>query len=88
MEKLHAHGPYKGDNYGAHSRYVRWKVSKGGTLSSIVVCCDSIRFRYGYDEYEEEEQYPSKASNAIDMPETFGNVATSSSDSNRDKKYR
>ncbi|CAF0922403.1 unnamed protein product [Adineta steineri] len=77
MEKLHAHGPYKGDNYGAHSRY-------------------------GYDEYEEEEQYQSKTSNAIDMPETFGNVASSSNDRNgsynkhysstsdsyRDKKYR
>ena len=23
MDKLHAHGPYKGDNYGAYSRYVR-----------------------------------------------------------------
>jgi len=63
MEKLHAHGPYKGDNYGENSRY-------------------------GYDGYEEEEQYPSKSSNAIDMPETFGNVASSSSDSYRDKKYR
>jgi len=28
MEKLHAHGPFKGDNFGAHTRYVRWKVSK------------------------------------------------------------
>lgn len=50
-------------------------------------------FRYGYDEYEEEEegggqQYQNKQSNAIDMPETFGNVASSSSDSYRDKKYR
>ncbi|CAF3465589.1 unnamed protein product [Rotaria sp. Silwood1] len=74
MEKLHAHGPYKGDNYGAHSRY-------------------------DYD----EEQYETKSSNAIDMPETFGNAASSSSkdrngsynhhyssstDSYRDKKYR
>ncbi len=48
----------------------------------------SIYFRYGYDEYEEEEQYPSKSSNAIDMPETFGNVASSASDSNRDKRQR
>ena len=88
MEKLHAHGPYKGDNYGENSRYVRWKVSKDGTLFSIAVCCNSISFRYGYDGYEEEEQYPSKSSNAIDMPETFGNVASSSTDSYRDKKYR
>lgn len=28
MEKLHAHGPYKGGNHGAHSKYVRWQVSK------------------------------------------------------------
>ncbi|CAF1180410.1 unnamed protein product [Adineta ricciae] len=80
MEKLHAHGPYKGDNYGAHSRY-------------------------GYDEYEEEEEQHNRgrSSNAIDMPETFGNVGpsssndrngsyskhhASSSDPYRDKKYR
>jgi hypothetical protein len=35
-ERLHAHGPYKGDNYGAHSRYVWWKVSKDKILSSSV----------------------------------------------------
>jgi len=62
MEKLHAHGPYKGDKYGAYSSY-------------------------GYDEYE-EEQYQTKPSNAIDMPETFGNVASSSSDSHREKNKR
>ncbi|CAF4845006.1 unnamed protein product, partial [Rotaria magnacalcarata] len=73
MERLHAHGPYKGDSYGENSRY----------------------------DYE-DEQYESKSSNAIDMPETFGNAASSSkdrngtynqhysssSDSHRDKKYR
>ncbi|CAF1455108.1 unnamed protein product [Rotaria magnacalcarata] len=72
MERLHAHGPYKGDSYGENSRY----------------------------DYE-DEQYESKSSNAIDMPETFGNAASSSkdrngtynqhysssSDSHRDKKY-
>jgi pre-mRNA-splicing factor 38B len=26
-ERLHAHGPYRGDHNDAHSRYVRWKVS-------------------------------------------------------------
>jgi hypothetical protein len=57
---------------------------------SCVLCffCDLIYFSYGYNEYEEEEQYQSKSSNAIDMPETFGNVASSSSDSYRDKKHR
>ncbi|CAF1155236.1 unnamed protein product [Rotaria sordida] len=74
MEKLHAHGPYKGDNFGAYSRY-------------------------DYD----EEQCETKSSNAIDMPETFGNAASSSSkdrngshnhhyssstDSYRNRKYR
>jgi hypothetical protein len=72
---------------------VRWKVSKDEIFSSIVMCflfffCDLIYFSYGYNEYEEEEQYQSKSSNAIDMPETFGNVASSSSDSYRDKKHR
>ncbi|UJR36067.1 hypothetical protein I4U23_028803 [Adineta vaga] len=62
MEKLHAHGPYKGDKYNAHSRY-------------------------GYDEYEEEDQYRGKSSNAIDMPETFGNVASSSSNDRDGKNY-
>lgn len=37
MEKLHAHGPYKGGNHGAHSRYVRWQVSKDAMNFSIVV---------------------------------------------------
>ncbi len=68
------------------------KVSKDEIFSTIVIClvvfCDLIYFRYGYDEYEEEEQYHSKSSNAIEMPETFGNVASSSSDSYRDKKHR
>ena len=93
-EKLHAHGPYKGDNFGAHSRYVRWKVSKNDNIISIISLSFMsfffylIYYSYGYDEYEEEEQYQTKSSNAIDMPETFGNVASSSSDSYRDKKYR
>jgi len=48
MEKLHAHGPYKGDNFGAHSRYVRWKVSKDKTLfrfsSSFIVVFFFVEF--------------------------------------------
>lgn len=95
MEKLHAHGPYKGGNHGAHSRYVRWQVSKDALISLIAVNSPFfvfLSFRYGYNEYEEEEQYPSKSSNAIEMPETFGNAssaaASSSSDSYRDRKYR
>lgn len=59
---------------------------------------NSIYYRYGY----EEEQYEGKFSNAIEMPETFGNTTStskdrsgshshhysSSADSYRDKKYR
>jgi len=58
--------------------------------------CFFFYYSYDYNEYE-EEQYPSKSSNAIDMPETFGNAGASSSssydrngsgDSYRDKKYK
>ncbi|CAF1448088.1 unnamed protein product [Rotaria sordida] len=73
MEKLHAHGPYKHNNYDTY---------------------------LSYDDDAGQQKVAS--SNAIDMPETFGNVASSSSsstdrngyhhrvssDSYRNKKYR
>ncbi len=46
-----------------------------------------IYYSYDNNEYD-QEQYQTKSSNAIDMPETFGNVASSTTDSYRDKKYR
>jgi len=56
MEKLHAHGPYRGDQYGDYSSY-------------------------DYNEYDDQNYSKNnKNSNAIEMPETFGNVASSSSD--------
>ncbi|CAF2718114.1 unnamed protein product [Rotaria sp. Silwood2] len=71
-ERLHEHGPYKHNNYGAYS---------------------------SYDDDAGEKNFTS--SNAIDMPETFGNVASSSStdhngynhhhsssNSHRNKKYQ
>ena len=57
-------------------------------LPSIFIFRSFFSFSYDQNEYEEEEQYHGKSSNAVEMPETFGNAASSSSDSFRDKKYR
>lgn len=60
-------------------------------LLSIFIFEFFSAFRYDQNEYDEEEQYHGKSSNAIDMPETFGNAAataSSSTDSYRDRKYR
>jgi hypothetical protein len=46
-----------------------------------------IYYSYDNNGYD-QEQYQTKSSNAIDMPETFGNVASSTTDSYRDRKYR
>lgn len=99
MERLHAHGPYKGTNPQGYSGYVSGKVSKKTCFfietsyeKKTPINNDS---RYNNDGEIEEVHNTNnnnkkrKGSNAVEMPETFGNASssTAAASNNRHGSY-